>query len=52
MEGISAPDVTDYKCRKEIELGLAAGSISQLVFKSPVRSGFLVPGCLTETETG
>jgi len=29
MEGIPAPDVADYKCRKEIELGLAAGTISQ-----------------------
>lgn len=29
MEGIPAPDVADYKRRKEIELGLAAGSISQ-----------------------
>ena len=29
MEGIPAPDVADYKRRKEIELGLSAGSISQ-----------------------
>jgi hypothetical protein len=29
MEGIPVPDVADYKRRKEIELGLAAGSISQ-----------------------
>ncbi|KIY72396.1 hypothetical protein CYLTODRAFT_388773 [Cylindrobasidium torrendii FP15055 ss-10] len=29
MEGIPAPDVADYKRRKEIEFGLAAGSISQ-----------------------
>ena len=29
MEGIPAPDIADYKRRKEIELGLAAGSISQ-----------------------
>lgn len=29
MEGIPAPDVADYKRRKEIELGLAAGAISQ-----------------------
>ena len=29
MVGIPAPDVADYKRRKEIELGLAAGSISQ-----------------------
>jgi hypothetical protein len=34
MEGIPAPDVADYKRRKEIELGLAAGSISQ-----PLRKG-------------
>jgi hypothetical protein len=29
MEGIPAPDVADYKRRKEIELGLTIGSISQ-----------------------
>jgi len=29
MEGIPAPDVADYKRRKEIELGLSIGSISQ-----------------------
>ncbi|KDR69214.1 hypothetical protein GALMADRAFT_230738 [Galerina marginata CBS 339.88] len=29
MEGMPAPDVADYKRRKEIELGLSAGSISQ-----------------------
>jgi len=29
MEGIPALDVADYKRRKEIERGLAAGSISQ-----------------------
>ena len=29
MEGIPAPDVADYKRRKEIELGLTPGSISQ-----------------------
>lgn len=29
MVGIPAPDVADYKRRKEIELGLSAGSISQ-----------------------
>ena len=29
MEGIPAPDVADYKRRKEIELGLSAGTISQ-----------------------
>ncbi|KIO06262.1 hypothetical protein M404DRAFT_998924 [Pisolithus tinctorius Marx 270] len=35
MEGIPAPDVADYKRRKEIELGLAAGSISQPQPKRP-----------------
>ena len=35
MEGIPAPDVADYKRRKEIELGLAAGSISQPAAKRP-----------------
>ena len=35
MEGIPAPDVADYKRRKEIELGLAAGSISQPQTKRP-----------------
>jgi hypothetical protein len=35
MEGIPAPDVADYKRRKEIELGLAAGSISQPQNKRP-----------------
>ncbi|KAK7454635.1 hypothetical protein VKT23_011388 [Stygiomarasmius scandens] len=35
MEGIPAPDVADYKRRKEIELGLAAGSISQPAPKRP-----------------
>ncbi|KAK0485171.1 hypothetical protein IW261DRAFT_1461019 [Armillaria novae-zelandiae] len=35
MEGIPAPDVADYKRRKEIELGLAAGSISQPPAKRP-----------------
>jgi hypothetical protein len=35
MEGIPAPDVADYKRRKEIELGLAAGSISQPQAKKP-----------------
>jgi hypothetical protein len=29
MEGIPAPDVADYKRRKEIELGLTPGSITQ-----------------------
>jgi len=35
MEGIPAPDVADYKRRKEIELGLVAGSISQPQAKRP-----------------
>lgn len=35
MVGIPAPDVADYKRRKEIELGLAAGSISQPQAKRP-----------------
>ncbi|KAI9511087.1 hypothetical protein F5148DRAFT_1326346 [Russula earlei] len=35
MEGIPAPDVADYKRRKEIELGLTAGSISQPQPKRP-----------------
>jgi len=35
MEGIPVPDVADYKRRKEIELGLTAGSISQPQAKRP-----------------
>jgi hypothetical protein len=35
MEGIPVPDVADYKRRKEIELGLSAGSISQPQAKRP-----------------
>ena len=35
MEGIPAPDVADYKRRKEVELGLTAGSISQPQAKRP-----------------
>ncbi|KAG6829081.1 hypothetical protein H0H92_005792 [Tricholoma furcatifolium] len=35
MVGIPAPDVADYKRRKEIELGLSAGSISQPPPKRP-----------------
>lgn len=35
MEGIPAPDVADYKRRKEIELGLNPGSISQPPTKRP-----------------
>lgn len=35
MEGIPAPDVADYKRRKEIELGLNPGTISQPPAKRP-----------------
>lgn len=35
MVGIPAPDIADYKRRKEIELGLSAGSISQPPQKRP-----------------
>ena len=35
MDGIPVPDVADYKRRKEIELGLTAGSISQPQAKRP-----------------
>jgi len=35
MEGIPAPDIADFKRRKEIELGLAAGTISQPQAKRP-----------------
>jgi len=35
MEGVPAPDVADYKRRKEVELGLTAGSISQPQAKRP-----------------
>ena len=35
MEGIPAPDIADYKRRKEIELGLNPGSISQPPNKRP-----------------
>ncbi len=35
MEGIPVPDVADYKRRKEIELGLTAGSITQPPPKRP-----------------
>ncbi|KAH9848919.1 hypothetical protein C2E23DRAFT_738516 [Lenzites betulinus] len=35
MEGIPAPDVADYKRRKEIELGLNPGSITQPPSKRP-----------------
>lgn len=35
MEGIPAPDVADYKRRKEIELGLSIGTISSQQNKRP-----------------
>jgi len=35
MEGIPAPDVADYKRRKEVELGLSAGTITQPQAKRP-----------------
>ena len=35
MEGIPAPDVADYKRRKEIELGLNPGTITQPQSKCP-----------------
>ena len=35
MEGIPAPDVADYKRRKEIELGLNPGTITQPQNKRP-----------------
>jgi hypothetical protein len=35
MEGIPAPDIADYKRRKEIELGLNPGTISQPPSKRP-----------------
>ena len=35
MEGIPAPDVADYKRRKEIELGLNPGTITQPQSKRP-----------------
>lgn len=35
MEGIPAPDVADYKRRKEIELGLNPGTITQPPAKRP-----------------
>ena len=43
MEGIPAPDVADYKRRKEIELGLAAGSISQPQAKRPKIESRVIP---------
>lgn len=43
MEGIPAPDVADYKRRKEIELGLAAGSISQPQAKRPKIENRVIP---------
>lgn len=35
MEGIPAPDIADYNRRKEIELGLTPGAISQPPAKRP-----------------
>ena len=46
MEGIPAPDVADYKRRKEIELGLAAGSI----YQPPVKRAKIESCPLTEEE--
>lgn len=46
MEGIPAPDVADYKRRKEIELGLSAGSISQ----PPPKRAKVENRALTEEE--
>jgi hypothetical protein len=46
MEWIPAPDVADYKRRKEIELGLAAGSISQ----PPPKRAKIENRALTEEE--
>ena len=43
MEGIPAPDIADFKRRKEIELGLAAGSISQPQAKRPKIDNRVVP---------
>jgi hypothetical protein len=44
MEGIPAPDIADFKRRKEIELGLAAGSISQPQAKRPKIDNRVIPG--------
>lgn len=46
MEGIPAPDVADYKRRKEIELGLTPGSISQ----PPAKRAKTENKALTEDE--
>lgn len=43
MEGIPAPDVADFKRRKEIELGLAAGTISQPQAKRPKIDNRIIP---------
>ena len=43
MEGIPAPDVADFKRRKEIELGLAAGTISQPQAKRPKIDNRVIP---------
>jgi hypothetical protein len=49
MEGIPAPDVADYKRRKEIELGLTAGSISAPQAKRPKVSLPFFPDILSLT---
>ena len=46
MEGIPAPDMADNKRRKGIELGLAAGSISQ----PPPKRAKIENRALTEEE--
>ncbi|KAJ6512978.1 hypothetical protein C8R45DRAFT_813614 [Mycena sanguinolenta] len=43
MEGIPAPDVADYKRRKEIELGLNPGSISAPQAKRPKIENKAIP---------
>jgi len=43
MEGIPAPDIADFKRRKEIELGLAAGTISQPQAKRPKIDNRVIP---------
>ena len=43
MEGIPAPDAADFKRQKEIELGLAAGTISQPQAKPPKIDNRIIP---------
>jgi hypothetical protein len=43
MEGIPAPDVADYKRRKEIELGLNPGTITQPQAKRPKIENRVIP---------